>query len=155
MQFLVEEVIEFTTAVWGSVLDPGITHLPEVPDPDAAGPTLTSWVQISGGWTGAVVLSLGVDVARIAAGLMLDAEPGDVAEDDLIDVVGELANMIGGNVKALVPEPSQLGLPNVVEGKSYSMHLPGSQEVSRVGFEWRGAPVVVLIMQSQATPGEN
>jgi len=147
VHFLADEISEFTKAVWASVLDPGITPLTEVPDPAVMGATLTACVQISGPWNGALVIRCGVDTARTAASLMLEMESGEASDEELADVVGELANMIGGNVKALVPQPARLGLPSVVEGKEYSMHLPGSRVVSRLGFEWRGAPIVVLLMQ--------
>ena len=35
---------------------------------------------------------------------------------DVADAWGELVNMIAGNLKALVPPPSQVSLPSVVEG---------------------------------------
>ncbi len=38
--------------------------------------------------------------------------PVDEIDDELVaDAIGELVNIIGGNVKALLPTPSRLGLP--------------------------------------------
>ena len=34
-------------------------------------------------------------------------------EEDVADALGELANVVGGNVKAVLPGPSVLGLPEV------------------------------------------
>ncbi|MAG32138.1 MAG: hypothetical protein CL908_14745 [Deltaproteobacteria bacterium] len=148
MQFLSDEITEFTKSVWESVLDSAISPVAEVPDPTSAGANLMSWVQISGEWHGALVIHLGGDAALAAAGAMLEMQPDEIAPDELADVAGELANMIGGNVKALLPQPASLGLPNVVEGKEFSMHLPGSHEITRIGFEWSGSAVVVALMQA-------
>lgn len=147
MQFLADEITEFTKAVWSSVLESELTSVANVSDPADSGATMTAWVHISGPWNGALVLYCGLDSAQAAAGFMLQMEPGEAGKEDVADVLGELANMIGGNLKALLPEPATLGLPNVVEGKEYSMHLPGSREVTRLGFEWRGAPIVVVLVQ--------
>ena len=34
-------------------------------------------------------------------------------DEDVDDALGELANVVGGNVKAVLPGPSVLGLPEV------------------------------------------
>ena len=34
-------------------------------------------------------------------------------DEDIDDALGELANVVGGNVKAVLPGPSALGLPEV------------------------------------------
>ena len=40
----------------------------------------------------------------------------DVTEVDQQDVASELVNMIGGNLKSLLPGPSFLSLPTIVSG---------------------------------------
>ena len=147
MTFLGAEIVELTEAVWSSVLDSDAVPIVLPRRADSTGPIVMASIQISGGWCGAVVLTLGLAATRVAAGRMLDIEPDEVDADELADVAGELVNMIGGGVKSLLPEPCELGLPNVISGDSYSMRLPGCREVSRVDFEWRGSPLAVLILQ--------
>ena len=50
---------------------------------------------------------------------MLGLDPGDGPRpaEDVADAVGELVNMIGGNVKSLMPGPSTLSLPLVRAGR--------------------------------------
>jgi chemotaxis protein CheX len=44
---------------------------------------------------------------------MLMTEPDDLEPGDIWDGWAELTNMVGGSVKALLPEPSALSLPTV------------------------------------------
>jgi CheY-specific phosphatase CheX len=53
-------------------------------------------------------------VARMLAGrMLLTADPGP---DDLLDAVGELGNIIGGNVKSLLRHSCRLSLPTAESG---------------------------------------
>jgi chemotaxis protein CheX len=53
---------------------------------------------------------------------------------DVCDAFGELANMIGGNLKAVLPHPVHLSMPSVVQGADYSMHICRTITVSRQAF---------------------
>ena len=79
--------------------------------------------------------------------MMFEMEPGELGEDEITDAIGELTNMIGGNLKACMPQPTSIGLPSIVEGKNYSLRMPGSREVTRVGFEFQGASVIVALLE--------
>lgn len=107
---LSDAVVEVTNAVCESLLG----ELPDVgvDTPDAE-KRVSGIVTIHGPWSGDVE----VRVTRQLAGrlarevLQLGSRPAD--EADVRDVVGEVANMIGGNLKALLPEPCRLSLPHV------------------------------------------
>jgi hypothetical protein len=51
----------------------------------------------------------GLGVARLLAGLMLEKSEPD--SEDVLDVVGELGNILGGNVKTLLRHSARLSLP--------------------------------------------
>lgn len=68
-------------------------------------------VFISGGWEGAVALGCSEALARKVASVMFAKTPQDMTVEEIEDAVGELANIIGGNIKALLPGPSELSLP--------------------------------------------
>jgi chemotaxis protein CheX len=63
---------------------------------------------------------------------MLQLSPGDVTDDDKRDVVAELANMIGGNLKSLLPGPLYLSLPTVLAGRDLGLQIPGAELVEDV-----------------------
>jgi CheY-specific phosphatase CheX len=62
------------------------------------------------------------------------------------DALGEITNMTGGNIKALLPGACHLSLPAVVEGTSYTIRVPSTRIVTRVPFECEGMHGAVSIM---------
>ncbi len=108
--------------------------------------TLSSWVEIVGPWTGAVVLTTGCDTAaELTRALLGEHAPEEIEDEDVDDALGELANVVGGNVKAVLPGPSVLGLPGVG-----TVPPPGREaDTCRVAVLWRGQPLT-LSVQSHA-----
>ncbi len=84
---------------------------PVVTDTTSAGYDVRSTVDISGGWEGTVVFSCELALVQLAAAELFGAPPGDVAAGDLADLAGEVVNVVGGNIKSLLPGPSALSLP--------------------------------------------
>jgi chemotaxis protein CheX len=109
-EYLREGLLQISESVWGHTLllpfQPEEVQLPE-------GPALVGHVRITGAWTGALSIWCSEAGARDVASAMFGREPGALADDDLRDAVGELANMIGGNLKVLLPPPTRLSLPEV------------------------------------------
>ena len=66
-----------------------------------------------------------------------EAEP--VAQADVVDAIGEIANVLGGNIKALLPEHVGLSLPKV---SSMSPTRAGAVLLNQVLLAWRGRPLV-------------
>ena len=104
--------------------------------------TLSSWVDVVGPWTGTVVLTCGSDTAEeLARALLREHAPAELDDEDVDDALGELANVVGGNVKAVLPGPSVLGLPEVGVAPS-----PGSPaDTCRVDALWRGQPLTISV----------
>jgi CheY-specific phosphatase CheX len=88
-----------------------------------------------GDWNGAVLLDCNPRQACQFAGRILSMDPPDMVDDDVRDVLGELANMIGGNLKCGMPTGVRLSMPTVMEGRDYDMRICGSQVLERVAFE--------------------
>lgn len=152
MWFAAEEVMGIVESVWASTLDEEIHRLAEVPAPGPDTRTLTGCVNIVGAWEGQVVVQLPVELARRAAAKMLTLDAASATLEDMQDATGELSNMVGGNVKALLPQPSRLSLPSVVEGKDYNLRIPGALCVSRMVFESQGSPFVVTMHAREDGP---
>jgi CheY-specific phosphatase CheX len=57
-------------------------------------------------------------------------------DDDVRDSIGELANMLGGNFKALLPRGTSLSTPSVVDGSDYHLRICGGGHavVERVAY---------------------
>jgi chemotaxis protein CheX len=99
------------------------THTEAVPEP---GRRFIGTVHISGSWEGSVVLECPETFGRLVAGSMFGSSPETLSDDELVDVIGELANMTGGNVKALLGGDVALSLPTVVRGADFRVVVPGT-----------------------------
>lgn len=124
MEPSLDDIIALTQQVSDSVLGMSAEPLPDTSVPHHS--EVIASVQISGEWQGAVVVTCARHVAEAITEAMFAMDPGTTSQEELDDAMGEMANMIGGNIKGLVPGPSQLSLPTVVEGKDISATIPGS-----------------------------
>jgi chemotaxis protein CheX len=104
--------------------------------------SLSSWVDVVGPWTGSVVLSTGAQTAaELTRALLGDYAPELLEHEDVADAFGEIANVVGGNVKAALPGPSALSLPEV--GNPPAVRNPA--DVVRIDVLWRGQPVSISV----------
>lgn len=136
------DLAELLTQVWASYVD----EQPLLPAVETTPADWTASVAVNGVWHGSVVVELSDPAAREIATLMLDTE--NIETDEMLDAIGELANIIGGNVKSLMPEPSVLALPTVVCG---SMRHPG-ELVCSLPVQWHGHPVHVQMFRTEEEP---
>ncbi len=113
--------------------------------------TLTACVHINGAWSGSVLIYCSAALARAAAAVMFGKEPVQVTSEDVEDALGELANMTGGNMKALLPQPCELSLPAVVEGLDYHFVVPGSTIISRVLLAYEDDPFLITLLEKAST----
>ncbi|QDG51312.1 chemotaxis protein CheX [Persicimonas caeni] len=88
---------------------------------------ITAVVHVTGEEDGSVVVECPSRMASRLAGALFGLEADELADDEVHDALGEVANMLGGNVKGLFPSGSQLSLPTVVEGREFKLDLPGTQ----------------------------
>jgi chemotaxis protein CheX len=114
---------------------------------------VTASVSITGGWEGHVVFGCTTSASRTAAAVLLAMGEDELAEADVADAVGELANMIGGNIKSLLPGPSALTLPLVNLGGA-AMHLPSATESVRLDLTWQGEPIRISVWASNSDTQE-
>ena len=101
---------------------------------DAAPNSLTAAVHFAGEWRGAVLLQCGWPEALAFSNcLMLGGQESNV-DEDVRDTLGELANMVGGNLKSVLPPGVALSIPSVVAGTDYALHICGGNTFKTVGF---------------------
>ncbi len=151
MQFLESEIIELTRTVWETVLSMGIENVAPEDGPADRGETVSACVHISGGWVGSVIIICPRATANRIASQMFELGPDEVQEDLVHDAVGEVVNMIGGNIKGLVPGPSQLSLPAVATGMHTRLAVPGSKPITELDFRTEGQSVRVVLAQSEGS----
>ena len=133
--------------VWTSLVGDGEVLVPlPVPAPEV---TVSAWVQITGPWCGAVVVTCDEPTARALTECLLRARPPVVIEpEDVDDALGELANVLGGNVKAALPGPAALGLPQT--GPTPPAARP--DDLCRLTAQWRGQFLTITVQGVTEAP---
>jgi chemotaxis protein CheX len=140
-----EDIRVVTNDVWTSFL---ATYGPLewAAEPLSDAEVVQASVAIHGDWSGEVSLEMTAVTAEIAARTMLHIEDAEVVEDgDVTDALGELVNMIGGNIKSLLPSGSTLGLPMVRHASGASVVEAEVTEHYRVELVWAGTPIRIRV----------
>ncbi len=102
-------------------------------------------IGLSGKAVGTVVLSLSENVALKAASVMLQIEATQI-DDEVVDAVGELANMVAGAAKAELEEYSlSVSLPNVITGPGHEIRFPSNVTPICVPFETPWGPLALEV----------
>ncbi len=134
-----ETIVEMTQGIWTTLLaDEG--HLLAGGED---GGEMSATVSMSGAWNGTACLTCSESAARRAAGLMFDLPDEELGGNEISDAMGELINVVGGNIKGILPGPTELSLPTLHDGP---FEVPGHLELGyKVLFTWLDEPVVVTV----------
>lgn len=142
-----EQIVAITQDVWSSFTGKAIGSVAEEPALEA-GDVTAGRVAVTGDWRGCVVLVCPTQLARAAASAMFDLPGERLSDDEVADALGELTNMIGGNIKSLLPGSSRLSMPAVTVGASSSISTPGAVLLNSVALACEGLPLTVSIWQN-------
>ena len=117
-----------------------------VPDPHR----LTAAVHISGEWNGAVLFECSPSEACYFAGKFLGTDATAAVDDGVRDVLGELANMIGGNIKFALAKGLHLSMPTVTVGSDTGLRVCGAELQDRLAFQCEAGPFWVTLLATSA-----
>ncbi len=148
MTTLATGLAEIVNEVWSSLLTLPIARCEGTPVETEypAEQMMTCTVPIEGAWTGAVVVTCASALAERIAESMLHTTELDPA--DVRDALGEITNMVAGNVKSLLPQPSRISLPLVIPGGDPSVGAPSLPVVARLAFQCEGLVLTVTALGS-------
>ncbi len=113
---------------------------------------LVGCVHITGAWRGTVTLAIPQQLARKIAD-RIHADPANEDPELLAEMVGELTNMLGGNLKALLPPPCYLSSSAVAVGDRFEPPGVTRLRVVRAEFEEDGWPFVATLSETEVTAG--
>lgn len=134
---------QITVDVCQSML--GLALTPISSDIDTAKQLVAS-VEIRGGRTAAVDVFAHEHLMAAIAETMFCAERSSLSAEEIRDAFGEIANMIGGNVKGAFGEESDLSLPTIGEANDSLDRLP--HECLRTTFECCGHPLTIVLREA-------
>jgi chemotaxis protein CheX len=152
MQLLLEDVEAIAAVVMGSIA--GVVLEPAAGEIPGDRPALTGCVHIDGAWNGAAIVECELPLARRIAATLFGRSDDEVSPDDVRDALGEITNMIGGNVKALLPAPSRASLPTVVDGADYAGTVPRTKPAGVVAFRAGAEMLVIRILAAELASAE-
>ena len=98
-------------------------------------PVLTAAVHFVGSWKGALRIECTPDQTFEYTKRLLGVDRPSEMNEDVCDAFGELANMIGGNLKAVLPPVVQLSMPSVVRGEDYAMRICHAVTACKLAFD--------------------
>jgi chemotaxis protein CheX len=108
-------------------------------------------VHVTGSFYGSVICSVTERFAALCAERMLDVDISEVDDTSVVDAIGEIVNMIGGSLKALLPEPSVLSLPVVTLHDGQKLMVPGTATVASVDLRCADEPLQIVVLQRLAS----
>ena len=132
---------ELTRDVWSTVL--GL----EIVDGPAGWPDeqeTVSAVEVTGRWDGTVAISFSDTLGKRLTAALFACPEAEATPDLVRDALGELANVIGGNVKAMLPGPSKLSLPSV-QTRSRAEGFSSGARGREHWFVCHGSPLCVTV----------
>ena len=143
-------ILESTESVFSTMLgweltagEPRIAH-------GNMGPSfgVAALVGLAGPWMGNGSLDCSATLACTIAGAMRRTEYQDVNED-VLDAMGEVANMIIGNIKTraeAIVGPLDLSIPTVVYGRNFTTRSQSRNQWTVVPFQCQGEEFQVQVM---------
>jgi chemotaxis protein CheX len=133
-------------SVWSTQLDLEILDDRTPPEnPDA--PTLTAAIHIGGDFRGGIRLECSRSIVRRAASIMFGLPEERLSKDDERDVVGELTNVVAGNLKALIPGANSISLPIIIDGTDYEVSTPEVRASDDYRFVLDGERMTVTVLE--------
>jgi len=130
LQNYVEPFVEVTVNTFKEFV--GVEVSPRHPhflDPDKAFEwDISAVIGLSGVVKGAVIVSMKADLAIKLTDLLTGSEHSSL-DADVIDAIGEVNNIIAGNIKPKVPNGDRIviSIPTIIRGKEHSIAWPSKQ----------------------------
>jgi chemotaxis protein CheX len=153
-----QKLVEYATAATADVFSTmlGMEVEAETPSQDPDFPTINDGVMalvgMAGSWTGAGVICCSAAFACRLCNQFIGTSTENV-DEEVLDAVGEVANMIIGNFKTSVEEhvgPLGLSVPTVIYGRNFTSRSIGQNSWTVLPFRSNGETLEVRVCLSPA-----
>ncbi|MDH5763304.1 MAG: chemotaxis protein CheX [Nitrospinota bacterium] len=144
------EISQFVTDIWSSFLNMPVIQTDKAFEPQGKDNTLAACIQITGEWQGTVTVYAPKELGKKIASSMYALDESSIDDQQVQDVMGEIANMIAGNVKSLLPTPCSISIPSVAV-TDFDLHHPKSETITTVNFLSDNLPFLVVMLQQKAS----
>lgn len=140
------QIRSIVRSVWSTLLGLEIQDV-EGADQPSPSATMTAAIHINGDFHGGIRFECSRAIVRRAASIMFDLPAEQLADDDDRDVIGELANVVAGNIKALIPGSNSISLPTIVEGSDYHVSTLDIRSSADFSFTLDGESMTVTVVE--------
>ena len=134
-------IVEITKGVFSTMVMLDVVAEPPLTEPVVSfHETLTSMVGLAGIYSGILAVHCPKSFALQITSNMLGMEVTDI-DDDVNDAMGEIANMIGGDIKHIFSPKGadiNLSIPTAIYGSDYMLESMSSAESLVMPFECSG-----------------
>jgi len=144
-----DELQQIVKSVFGTMMNLEVSSGEPTWFPGAQ--SISAAVQLTGDWNGSVVVECNREPACRFAGRFLSMETPAAVDDVVRDVLGELANMIGGNLKCVMTRGIKLSIPTVVDGSDYGLRVYGTEVSTRLTFNSTAGEFWVTTLETPAS----
>lgn len=121
-----DKIIESTQEIFSSMVMMEVSVSTEaVTESSVHSDSITGLIGLAGTYKGVLAIHMPNQVALAVTSSFLGMDVEEI-NADVEDAVGELANMLGGNVKTILSETGRdisLSLPSTIAGQEYSFQL--------------------------------
>ncbi len=136
---------EVFSTMLGVEMTAGETHVSRNGNSNFSG--VVALLGLAGSWAGSGQLSCEPVFARMIASKLLGTEFPAV-DEEVLDAMGEVANMVVGNVKTALERKlgeMGLGIPTVIYGRNMETHSVHNPEWVTVPFSCEGGTITVQL----------
>jgi CheY-specific phosphatase CheX len=113
---------------------------------------ITSWVSLSGVWSGSIEVRLAERLAYEATAAMMAMPVDGVGEADALDASKEIANMIAGTLKSALPRPCSMTVPEASMEQESICRPPETEETLVVAFRHETGDLMVRVLEKAFEP---
>lgn len=103
----------------------------------------TGMIAISGSRKGFVYISADRDMFADLIGLFIGFD--DPSEEDILDMAGEISNVVAGNVRANLGANFMISVPVVFKGMPTDLAIPDDLSVYVIPIKWNGHEAFVVL----------
>lgn len=137
---LAEQIKTATVEIFSSMLMLEVTPGGTISSEFTLHSSVTGMVGLAGTHKGMLAIHIPDEVAKSVTAHFLGIDVGEV-NDDVLDAVGELANMLGGTVKSILSAKGRdidLSLPTTIYGEEYVFQCSDDHQLIIIPFSVNG-----------------
>lgn len=140
LQVFIDAAIRYFKEVNNTDVEVGTPYLVENDMPTAH--DYTGIIGISGPYSGTVYFTAPRVMLRY---IMMVLEENDVTEKNMMDLVGEIANILSGNARTEYGTEFMISVPVVVKGAPDEIYLPRGTRSFVIPLTWKNYHAAIVI----------